>query len=49
VLALCMSEETSAFELEADGTWRRRVSDPDGGPLQNPQEVLIRRIVARGD
>ena len=23
--------------------------DPDGGPLQNPQEALIRRIVARGD
>jgi polyphosphate kinase len=49
VLALCMSEETSAFELDADGAWRRRVSDPDGGPLQNPQEALIRRIVARGD
>jgi polyphosphate kinase len=49
VLALCMSEETSAFELDADGTWRRRVSDPDAEPLRNPQEVLIRRIVARGD
>jgi polyphosphate kinase len=49
VLTLCMSEETSAFELDADGSWRRRVSDPDGGPLQNPQEALIRRIVARGD
>jgi len=49
VLSLCMSDETSAFELDADGVWRRRVSDPDGGPLQNPQEALIRRIVARGD
>jgi polyphosphate kinase len=49
VLALCMSEETSAFELDANGVWRRRVSDPVAGPLQNPQEVLIRRIVARGD
>jgi hypothetical protein len=44
-----MSEETSAFELDSEGGWRRRVSDPDAGPLQNPQEALIRRIVARGD
>jgi polyphosphate kinase len=49
VLTLCMSEETSAFELDADGSWLRRMSDPDGGPLQSPQEALIRRIVARGD
>jgi polyphosphate kinase len=49
VISLCMSEETSAFELGADGEWRRRVADADGGPLQNPQEVLIRRIVGRGD
>jgi polyphosphate kinase len=49
MMSLCMSDETSAFELAADGEWRRRVADPDGGPLQNPQEVLIRRIVGRGD
>jgi polyphosphate kinase len=49
VISLCMSDETSAFELGADGEWRRRVADPDGGPLQNPQESLIRRIVGRGD
>ncbi len=48
-ISLCMSNETSAFELGADGEWRRRVADPDGGPLQNPQETLIRRIVGRGD
>jgi len=49
IITLCMSAETSAFELHADGEWRRRVADPDGGPLQNPQEALIRRIVGRGD
>jgi polyphosphate kinase len=49
VMTLCMSEETSAFELAADGQWWRRIADPDGGPLQNPQAVLIRRIVGRGD
>ncbi|WP_373320160.1 RNA degradosome polyphosphate kinase [Virgisporangium aurantiacum] len=49
IITLCMSGETSAFELHADGEWRRRVADPDGGPLQNPQEALIRRIVGRGD
>jgi polyphosphate kinase len=48
-LQLCMSEDTSAFELGADGEWRRRVADADGGPLRNPQEALIRRIVGRGD
>jgi polyphosphate kinase len=49
VMQLCMSEETSAFELTADGEWHRRIIGPDGKPLQNPQQVLIRRIVGRGD
>jgi polyphosphate kinase len=49
VMNLCMSSETSAFELGADGEWHRKMADSDGGPMRNPQEALIRRIVGRGD
>jgi polyphosphate kinase len=49
VMDLCMSDEASAFELSGDGTWQRRAADPDGGPLANPQEVLLRRVAARAE
>jgi polyphosphate kinase len=49
LMSLSMSAETSGFELDGDGTWHRRYADPDGGPLANPQEVLLRRVVGRGD
>jgi polyphosphate kinase len=49
LLDLSMSDESSAFELCTDGTWRRRGADPDGGPLTDPQEALLRRIVGRSD
>jgi len=48
VLELSMSDEISAFELTGDGTWVRRVADPDM-PLTNLQEALLRRIVGRND
>jgi polyphosphate kinase len=48
LMDLCMSEETSTYELAGDGTWHRRVTGPDG-PLANPQEVLLRRTVDRTD
>jgi polyphosphate kinase len=43
LLRLMMSDDISAFELRADGTWHRRV----GADLVNPQEALLRRIVDR--
>jgi polyphosphate kinase len=49
MLDLSMSEETSAFELTADGSWHRRTTGPDGQPLANPQEAMLRRIVDRSD
>jgi polyphosphate kinase len=49
LLDVSMSEETSAFELSGDGTWHRRVTGPDGRPLANPQEAMLRRIVHRSD
>ncbi len=44
VLQVSMSEETDAFELTGDGTWRRHTAS--GGNLQ---EALLRRIVNRPD
>jgi polyphosphate kinase len=44
-VALSMDEQTSAFELRADGSWHRRLAV--GHPLVQPQEALLRRIVAR--
>jgi polyphosphate kinase len=46
VLQLMMSDTTAGFDLASDGTWTRRVS-PDGVPLINPQEALVRGIVNR--
>jgi polyphosphate kinase len=49
LMDLSMSPETSAFELAGDGSWKRRVAGPDGQPLVNPQETLLRRLVHRSD
>jgi polyphosphate kinase len=48
VLALSMSDQTSAFELAPDGTWQ--LPPPDGDhPRQHLQSALLRRIVDRAE
>jgi polyphosphate kinase len=44
VLELAMSEESAAFELDAEGNWNRwpAAGEPEA---ENPQEALLRRIV----
>jgi polyphosphate kinase len=44
MMRLSMSDNAAAFELCADGVWRRREPTPER-PLANPQEALLRRIV----
>jgi polyphosphate kinase len=48
IMRLAMSEQTSAFELSADGTWRRRTGT-DEHPLVDFQSALLRRIVDKVD
>ncbi len=36
-----MSDGTSSWHLEADGSWTRHATDGDGQPLRNVQEMLI--------
>jgi polyphosphate kinase len=40
LLDLAFDPHTSAWELEADGTWTRSAS-PDGAPMVDLQETLI--------
>ncbi|MEV1287266.1 RNA degradosome polyphosphate kinase [Micromonospora sp. NPDC049679] len=47
VLTAAMGPECEAFELAADGGWRRRVSTPEA-PLLHLQELLLRRTVGPG-
>jgi polyphosphate kinase len=50
-MRLAFAPDTMAFELAADGTWQRRLSDGDPAdgdqPLIDPQRALLRRIVDR--
>ncbi|WP_354568290.1 RNA degradosome polyphosphate kinase [Glaciihabitans sp. UYNi722] len=44
---LAMSEETSSWKLDGDGGWTRHHRADDGSPLQDMQNVLMRRISQR--
>jgi polyphosphate kinase len=44
---LAMSDETSSWHLEADGTWTRHSRAEDGSPLADMQNVLMRQISQR--
>jgi polyphosphate kinase len=48
VLALSMSDQTSAFELAPDGTWQLPPPGEDH-PRQHLQSALLRRIVDRAE
>jgi polyphosphate kinase len=48
VFGVALSDESSGFDLDADGTWQRRKAGPDT-PLQDVQETLLRRAVGRAD
>jgi polyphosphate kinase len=48
VLAMAMSDDTVAFELSADGTWRLDADTADH-PRRDLQTALLRRIVGRSD
>ncbi len=47
VLDLAMSETTSSWHLEPDGTWTRHNRADDGAPLDDMQNVLMREMSAR--
>ena len=42
LLALAFAEETAAWHLDSTGGWARRHLAPDGTPLLDLQEHLIR-------
>ena len=44
---LAMSDETSSWHLEADGTWTRHSRAEDGTVLEDLQNVLMRQISQR--
>jgi polyphosphate kinase len=44
---LAMSDETSSWHLEPDGTWTRHSRAADGTPLEDMQNVLMRQISQR--
>jgi polyphosphate kinase len=48
ILGLATADDSSAFELTADGTWHRRAGEPDA-EFVNPQETLLRRIIKRSN
>jgi polyphosphate kinase len=48
VLDLMMAEDTCAFELSGDGTWRRTAHDGELAVF-DPQTALLRRIVGRAE
>ena len=44
---LAMSDDTSSWWLEPDGTWARHNRAQDGAPLQDMQNVLMKQISQR--
>jgi polyphosphate kinase len=44
---LALSDETSSWHLEPDGTWTRHSRSEDGAPLQDMQNVLMKQISQR--
>lgn len=47
LLDLAMSDETSSWHLNPDGTWTRHSRSDDGTPLDDMQNVLMRQISQR--
>jgi polyphosphate kinase len=47
LLDLAMSDETSSWHLNPDGTWTRHSRRDDGTPLEDMQNVLMRQISQR--
>jgi polyphosphate kinase len=43
LMDLSMSDETSTWHLQPDGTWEHHATGPDGRPLLDLQEHLVRR------
>ena len=48
IFTLAMSDETSAWALEADGTWTRHSRSDSGKPLEDLQTGLMQRVGQRG-
>jgi polyphosphate kinase len=46
VLDLSMDDETEAWELDGDGTWRRTATNPTE-PHMHLQEALLRRVIGK--
>jgi len=47
LFSLAMSDDTSSWWLEPDGTWTRHNRAQDGAPLQDMQNVLMKQISQR--
>ncbi len=47
IFDLALSDQTSSWWLDADGTWSRHDRAADGSPLQDLQNVLMTRIASR--
>jgi polyphosphate kinase len=47
VLELAVSPQTSAWQLQPDGSWQRVVTDDSGERLSDFQEALLRRAASR--
>jgi polyphosphate kinase len=44
---LAMADTASSWHLESDGEWTRHSTDDDGRPLEDVQNVTMRKISAR--
>ncbi|HWC33874.1 MAG TPA: RNA degradosome polyphosphate kinase [Mycobacteriales bacterium] len=47
LLTFAMDPSTSAWTLDAEGTWTRAVTAPDGTPLRDYQQTLLRAAAKR--
>ena len=47
IFDLAMAEDTSSWQLDAEGTWVRHHVGADGVPLRDMQNVMMRRISQR--
>jgi polyphosphate kinase len=41
LLALSFDDQTSAWHLQSDGTWKRCHLDAEGRPLRNLQDLMV--------
>ena len=44
---LAMSDSSSSWRLESDGSWTRKQTDANGNPLVDVQDELMRRVAAK--